>query len=109
MTKPTRSSSVSLAFLVPHFKAKLIVTEGHARCEYESSQSMARWRKYSYYKSAYDMIYLCYVKPKEFQNTTITSYPDLEPDAIGTYDDTVLNLLDGIMVKAHSFGIKVYL
>jgi mannan endo-1,4-beta-mannosidase len=41
------------------------------------------------------------------KGTTITSYPDLETTAVGTYDDTVLNLLDDVMVDAHSYGIKL--
>ncbi|KZS86864.1 beta-1,3-mannanase [Sistotremastrum niveocremeum HHB9708] len=41
------------------------------------------------------------------KGTTITSYNDLEPNTVGTYDDTVLNLLDAVMVNAHSYGIKL--
>jgi hypothetical protein len=41
------------------------------------------------------------------KGTTITTYQDLEHAAVGTYDDYVLNLLDPIMVKANSYGIKV--
>lgn len=41
------------------------------------------------------------------KGTTITSYPALEHAAIGTYDDTVLNLLDAVMVDAHKYGIKL--
>jgi len=41
------------------------------------------------------------------KNTPITSYPSVEPNTIGSYDSTVLNLLDAVMVKAHSFGIKL--
>ncbi|KAA1471168.1 glycoside hydrolase family 5 protein [Dentipellis sp. KUC8613] len=41
------------------------------------------------------------------KNTPITSYPALEPNSIGTYDPTVLNLLDTFMVDAHAHGIKV--
>jgi hypothetical protein len=26
---------------------------------------------------------------------------------VGTYDDTVLNLIDAVMVDAHKYGIKV--
>ncbi|KAG9120029.1 hypothetical protein FRC07_004649, partial [Ceratobasidium sp. 392] len=39
--------------------------------------------------------------------TTITSYPSLETSAVGTYDDTVLNLLDDFMIDAHKYGIKL--
>jgi len=41
------------------------------------------------------------------KGTTITSYPSLEPDQIGTYDDTVLNLLDDFMIDAQSYGVKL--
>jgi mannan endo-1,4-beta-mannosidase len=41
------------------------------------------------------------------KGTTITSYPALEHAAVGTYDDTVLNLLDTVMVDAHKYGIKL--
>ncbi|KAI5124677.1 hypothetical protein M0805_004285 [Coniferiporia weirii] len=41
------------------------------------------------------------------KGTTITSYNSLEPNVIGTYDDTVLNLLDTFMVDAHSYNIKL--
>jgi hypothetical protein len=41
------------------------------------------------------------------KGTATTSYPDLETTAPGTYNDQVLNLLDGVMVNAHSYGIKV--
>jgi mannan endo-1,4-beta-mannosidase len=34
-------------------------------------------------------------------------YPDLEPNVVGTYDDTVLNLLDGVMLTAYKYGIKL--
>ncbi|KAG8846974.1 hypothetical protein FRB96_001724 [Tulasnella sp. 330] len=39
--------------------------------------------------------------------TTITSYPDLETVAPGTFNDQVLNLLDAVMVDAHAYGIKL--
>ncbi|KAF8598376.1 glycoside hydrolase family 5 protein [Ceratobasidium sp. AG-I] len=39
--------------------------------------------------------------------STITSYPSLETKAVGTYDDTVLNLLDDFMIDAHKYGIKL--
>merc|ERR1712137_43638 len=41
------------------------------------------------------------------KNTPITSFPDLEPNTIGQYDDTVLNLLDGVMLTANKYGIKL--
>jgi hypothetical protein len=41
------------------------------------------------------------------KGTTITSYPSLEYDAVGKYDDTVLKLLDPVMVDARKYGIKV--
>jgi aryl-phospho-beta-D-glucosidase BglC (GH1 family) len=41
------------------------------------------------------------------KGTTITSYPSLETSAVGTYDDTVLNLLDDVMVDANKYGIKL--
>lgn len=34
------------------------------------------------------------------------SIPDLEPDSIGTYDDTVLNALDAVLAKLVAKGIK---
>jgi mannan endo-1,4-beta-mannosidase len=40
------------------------------------------------------------------KNTPITTYPDLEPNSIGSFDDTVLNLIDAFMIDAHSRGIK---
>ncbi|KAF7978981.1 hypothetical protein HWV62_44237 [Athelia sp. TMB] len=33
--------------------------------------------------------------------------PDVEPNAIGTYDDTILNAIDQLMVEANSYGIKL--
>jgi hypothetical protein len=41
------------------------------------------------------------------KGTSITSFPSLEPNAIGQYDDTVLNLLDSVMVNAKNYGIKL--
>jgi len=41
------------------------------------------------------------------KGTNIISFPDLEPKQIGVFDDTVLNLLDGVMINAHSYGIKL--
>ena len=38
---------------------------------------------------------------------SLLPYPSLEPSAIGTYDDTMLNLLDDVMVTAASYGIKL--
>ena len=38
------------------------------------------------------------------QNTTITSYPDIELDTIGVY---VLELLDDFMLDSFKHGIKV--
>lgn len=43
------------------------------------------------------------------QGTKITSYPSLEPDTPGTYNDQVLELYDDFMIDAHSYGIKVFL
>ena len=36
----------------------------------------------------------------------MTSVPDLEPNSIGTYDDTVLDALDKVLAKLVSKGIK---
>ena len=41
------------------------------------------------------------------QGTTITSYPSLEPNKVGTYDDTVLKLLDAFMIEANKYKVKV--
>jgi hypothetical protein len=41
------------------------------------------------------------------KGTTITSYSDLEVTAPGDFEDQVLDLLDGVMVTAHLYGIKV--
>jgi len=41
------------------------------------------------------------------KGTQITSFPDLEPNSIGTFDDTVLNLMDDFMIDSHARGIKV--
>ncbi|KKY26459.1 putative beta-mannanase [Phaeomoniella chlamydospora] len=41
------------------------------------------------------------------KGTTFTSFPSLEPDKIGNFDDTVLNLLDNVMVNTSSYGIKL--
>ncbi|KAI0471666.1 glycoside hydrolase superfamily [Xylariaceae sp. FL0804] len=41
------------------------------------------------------------------KGTTFTSFPSLETDSPGDWDDTVLNLLDDVMVKAHDYGIKL--
>jgi len=35
------------------------------------------------------------------------SFPSLEPSKIGTFDDTVLNLMDALMINAHKYGIKL--
>lgn len=42
-----------------------------------------------------------------FKNTTITPYNSVEPDTIGVYDDTVLELLDDFMLDSFARGIKV--
>ncbi|KDQ61350.1 glycoside hydrolase family 5 protein [Jaapia argillacea MUCL 33604] len=39
--------------------------------------------------------------------TTITTYPDLEPVTVGTYNDTVLDLLDDFMLDSYNYGIKL--
>ncbi|KAF2236156.1 glycoside hydrolase family 5 protein [Viridothelium virens] len=36
----------------------------------------------------------------------VSSIPDLEPDSIGTYNDTVLDALDGVLAKLVTKGIK---
>lgn len=41
------------------------------------------------------------------KGSTITPFPDLEPNQIGSYDDTVLNLMDTVMINAKSYGIKL--
>lgn len=41
------------------------------------------------------------------QGTTITAYPDLEPNEIGVFDDTVLELLDDFMPASRDHGVKV--
>jgi len=41
------------------------------------------------------------------KGTPIQSYNSLEPHTIGTYDDTVLNLLDDVMISANKYGIKL--
>lgn len=41
------------------------------------------------------------------KGTTIDAYPGLEPDNIGTYDDTVLSKLDDFMLDAKQYGIKL--
>ena len=48
----------------------------------------------------------------DLKGTTITPFPDVEPTQIcdgdqSCYDPTILNLLDELMVEAHSYGIKV--
>ncbi|KAG8996058.1 hypothetical protein FRB94_008579 [Tulasnella sp. JGI-2019a] len=40
------------------------------------------------------------------KNTPITSYPDLET-TVGVYNDTVLDLLDAVMLDAKNYGIKL--
>ncbi|KAH8120346.1 beta-1,3-mannanase [Phellopilus nigrolimitatus] len=44
---------------------------------------------------------------KTTKGTQIASFPSLEPDEIGTYDDTVLNKLDAFMVDAQAHKIKL--
>ncbi|KAF8753749.1 Cellulase (glycosyl hydrolase family 5) [Rhizoctonia solani] len=39
--------------------------------------------------------------------TTITSYRSLETSSVGSYDPTVLNLLDDFMIDAQKYGIKL--
>lgn len=39
-------------------------------------------------------------------SNVVTSVPDLEPDQIGTYDDTVLAALDKVLAKLIAKGIK---
>lgn len=41
------------------------------------------------------------------KGTPITTYPSLEHNQIGQYDDTVLNLMDGVMLNAYKYGIKL--
>jgi len=41
------------------------------------------------------------------KGTTIQSYPSLEPSQVGVYDDTVLNLIDGLMITANKYGVKL--
>ncbi|GJE87868.1 glycoside hydrolase family 5 protein [Phanerochaete sordida] len=48
----------------------------------------------------------------DIKGTTITPFPDVEPTTIcngdqSCYDPTILNLLDTLMVEAHSYGIKL--
>jgi len=38
---------------------------------------------------------------------TFPSYPDLEPVQVGIYNDTVLYLIDDLMISARMFGIKL--
>lgn len=35
------------------------------------------------------------------------NFPDLESKVVGTYENTVLNLVDGVMLTAHKYGIKL--
>jgi len=41
------------------------------------------------------------------KGTNIQSYPDLEPYQIGSFDDTVLELIDSLMLTAHQYRIKL--
>jgi mannan endo-1,4-beta-mannosidase len=41
------------------------------------------------------------------KGTTITPFPSLEPNTVGVYNDTVLELLDAVMINAHNYGIKL--
>jgi len=41
------------------------------------------------------------------KGTTIQAYPDLEPYQVGVFNDTVLNLVDGLMLNAQKYGIKL--
>ena len=41
------------------------------------------------------------------KGTVVDAFPDLEPKEIGTYDDTVLERLDTLMLATHAAGIKV--
>lgn len=41
------------------------------------------------------------------KNTGSREMPDIEPVAVGTYDDTQLNAIDQLMVEAHARGIKL--
>ncbi|KAH7097923.1 glycoside hydrolase family 5 protein [Auriculariales sp. MPI-PUGE-AT-0066] len=41
------------------------------------------------------------------KNSSNGDLPDLEPNAIGEYDDTILNAIDQLMVEAHDYGIKL--
>jgi len=41
------------------------------------------------------------------KGTNIQSYPDLEPNTVGTFDDTVLELVDNLMLTAHQYGVKL--
>ncbi|KZV88563.1 glycoside hydrolase [Exidia glandulosa HHB12029] len=41
------------------------------------------------------------------KGTNIDAYPGLEPDNVGTFDDTVLNKLDDFMLDAQKYGIKL--
>lgn len=41
------------------------------------------------------------------KDTGSREMPDIEPVAVGTYDDTQLNAIDQLMVEAHARGIKL--
>ncbi|KAL5495243.1 hypothetical protein ACEPAI_706 [Sanghuangporus weigelae] len=41
------------------------------------------------------------------KGTTITAYPDLEPNEIGVFDDTVLEFLDDFTLASKDHGIKL--
>uniref|UniRef100_A0A6B2L8V3 mannan endo-1,4-beta-mannosidase n=1 Tax=Arcella intermedia TaxID=1963864 RepID=A0A6B2L8V3_9EUKA len=41
------------------------------------------------------------------KGTNIQKYPDLEPNTVGVFDDTVLGLIDQLMLNAKGYGIKL--
>ncbi|KAF7967040.1 hypothetical protein HWV62_36002 [Athelia sp. TMB] len=43
----------------------------------------------------------------EQKGTAVDAFPDLEPKEIGTYDDTVLERLDTLMLATRAAGIKL--
>jgi len=45
--------------------------------------------------------------PQNNKDTGSVNMPDIEPQQVGTYDDTQLKAIDQLMVEAHDRGIKL--
>jgi mannan endo-1,4-beta-mannosidase len=45
----------------------------------------------------------------DFKRTGSVEMPDIEPEQVGTFDDTQLEAIDQLMIEAHARGIGTHL